>query len=77
MQATTSERLVAPLGDRIIDGQQLSQVELAGYRFGQPLGEAPIVLIVPPVTRSPTPRSTGIASPLTMDSSIELEPDTT
>ena len=37
----------------------------------------PVPLTVPPITRSPGPFSTGIGSPLIIDSSTALEPSTT
>ena len=37
----------------------------------------PVPLMVPPVTRSPVVFSTGMGSPLTMDSSMELRPSST
>src|SRR5690349_11348880 len=39
----------------VVEGHALSEVELAGYLIGQPLGAAPVVVIVGGITASPFP----------------------
>src|ERR1044071_3224841 len=40
---------------RVVEGHALAGVELAGYLVGQPLGSAPVVVVVGGITASPFP----------------------
>jgi len=39
----------------VVEGHELAEVELAGYLIGQPLGAAPVVVVVGGITASPFP----------------------
>ncbi len=44
-----------------LSGHRLERVTLAGYRYGPPLGEAPVFMLVGGITASPFPFGDGVA----------------
>ncbi len=48
-------RLEVRLGEVVIEGHALAGVELVGYAYGQPVGTAPVFVIVGGITASPFP----------------------
>ncbi len=55
VSAITPARLVVHRTALAIEGHALGDVELVGYAIGQPLGTAPVVVIVGGITASPFP----------------------
>ena len=53
--ASTPRRYEVRRDAMMVEGHALAQVELAGYLLGQPLGTAPVVIIIGGITASPFP----------------------
>src|SRR3954468_20755680 len=51
----TPRRLDVARGTMMIEGHVLAEVALAGYQLGQPIGSAPVVIVVGGITASPFP----------------------